>query len=456
MKTVVRPETEMKNSGIEYIGKIPNDWEVRKAGYLGAKITDYVASGSFATLAQNVQYLDEPDYARLIRTVDLSGSVNKQPVYVSKEAYKFLSNSNLFGGELILPNIGSVGCVYQYKKIYEHATLAPNSILLDMKENNRFYFYWFSNPIVGESLKMLGNSTVQVKFNKSQLRQYMLPRPPLSEQQAIADYLDETCSKIDEIIAEAKASIDEYKELKQSVIFEAVTKGLDKNVEMKAVNLEYLDSCPMDWNILPVSILFDFWGGFAYKSDRFCEETNNQVVRLGNVKDDELRLNSNPVYVSDEYADDSSKAAIKVDDILFTMTGTRGKGDYFYTLIITEDDLKEKNLFLNQRVGCFRKAYHTVYMPYYNYLLKSPKIRERVFLYETGTANQGNIGIENINRIRLYNPPMKVQKNIVRMLNQKCNTIDSLITEKESLINDLEAYKKSLIYEVVTGKRRVV
>ena len=118
MKTVIRPETEMKNSGIEYIGKIPNDWEVRKVGYLAAKITDYVASGSFATLAQNVQYLDEPDYARLIRTVDLSGSVNKQPVYVSKEAYKFLSNSKLFGGELILPNIGTVGCVYQYKKFF--------------------------------------------------------------------------------------------------------------------------------------------------------------------------------------------------------------------------------------------------------------------------------------------------------------------------------------------------
>lgn len=162
------------------------------------------------------------------------------------------------------------------------------------------------------------------------------------------------------------------------------------------------------------------------------------------------------MYVSNEYANASSKAAIKVDDILFTMTGTRGKGDYFYTLIITENDLKDRNLLLNQRVGCFRKAYHTVYMPYYNYLLKSSKIRERVFLYETGTANQGNIGIENINRIRLYNPPMEVQKKIVITLKHKCSEIDSLITEKESLINDLEAYKKSLIYEVVTGKRRVV
>ena len=266
VKTVIRPKTEMKNSGIEYIGKIPNDWEVRKVGYLAAKITDYVASGSFATLAQNVQYLDEPDYARLIRTVDLSGSVNKQPVYVSKEAYKFLSNSNLFGGELILPNIGSVGCVYQYKKIYEHATLAPNSILLDMKENNRFYFYWFSNPIVGESLKILGNSTVQVKFNKSQLRQYMLPRPPLSEQQAIADYLDKTCSKIDEIIAEAKASIDEYKELKQSVIDKAVLHGLCNGM-MKDSGNDLIGKIPLSWEMRKLKYVADFNPGITTAYD---------------------------------------------------------------------------------------------------------------------------------------------------------------------------------------------
>lgn len=442
---MIRPETEMKDSGIEWIGDIPKEWSVGKVKH------EFYATKTIVGDKVN-------DYERLALT--LNGVIKR-----SKDAgdglqpekfdgYQILKEHELVFKLIDLANVSTsrVG-LSPYTGIVSPAYI----VLHHRKDMNPSYGeYYFLSMWMNEVFNHIGGDGVRSALNAKDLLNIPYLKVSPDEQQAIADYLDETCSKIDEIIAEAKASIDEYKELKQSVIFEAVTKGLDKNVEMKAVNLEYLDSCPLDWNILPVSILFDFFGGFAYKSDRFCEETNNQVVRLGNVKDDELRLNSNPVYVSDEYADDSSKAAIKVDDILFTMTGTRGKGDYFYTLIITEDDLKEKNLFLNQRVGCFRKAYHTVYMPYYNYLLKSPKIRERVFLYETGTANQGNIGIENINRIRLYNPPMEVQKNIVRMLNQKCNTIDSLITEKESLINDLESYKKSLIYEVVTGKRRVV
>lgn len=432
----------MKESGIEWVGLIPNTWSVIPNKYVMHKeknLCEKWTGEDVMSLTMN---------GVIVR--DLQNPTGKMPA--TFDGYQYIEDGDLL---MCLFDIDvTPRCV---GKVTHDGVTSPaysNFKIHDNASRDYFYYYYLMVDNTKELLHLAKN--LRHSFTEEQLGQLKVPMPPLSEQKAIADYLDETCSKIDEIIAEAKASIDEYKELKQSVIFEAVTKGFDKNVEMKAVNLEYLDSCPLDWNILPVSILFDFFGGFAYKSDRFCEETNNQVVRLGNVKDDELRLNSNPVYVSDEYADDSSKAAIKVDDILFTMTGTRGKGDYFYTLIITEDDLKEKNLFLNQRVGCFRKAYHTVYMPYYNYLLKSPKIRERVFLYETGTANQGNIGIENINRIRLYNPPMEVQKNIVRMLNQKCNTIDSLITEKESLINDLETYKKSLIYEVVTGKRRVV
>lgn len=434
----------MKNTGMLWLGQIPVDWELGKVKY------------AFNRKKEKSTEKD-PTVLSLARTgVKVRDiSTNEGQLAASYEGYNPVEPNDLLLNPMDL--VSGANC--SISKVSGVISPAYVNLRAKIGFEPRYYDYYFKTQYWNMGFFAHGKGVSfenRWTLNDATLKDYYIPMPLLSEQQTIADYLDETCSKIDEIIAEAKASIDEYKGLKQSVIFEAVTKGLDKNVEMKAVNLEYLDSCPMDWNILPVSILFDFFGGFAYKSDRFCEETNNQVVRLGNVKDDELRLNSNPVYVSDEYADDSSKAAIKVDDILFTMTGTRGKGDYFYTLIITEDDLKEKNLFLNQRVGCFRKAYHTVYMPYYNYLLKSPKIRERVFLYETGTANQGNIGIENINRIRLYNPPMEVQKNIVRMLNQKCNTINSLIAEKESLIKDLESYKKSLIYEVVTGKRRVV
>lgn len=431
---MIKPEAGMKDSGVKYIGLIPRTWKIVQLKYC----TDCLDG----------------------KRIPIDASLRKSGIYPYWGAGRIMDyvDDYIFDERLVL--LGEDGAPF-----FDDFRPVSHSIDGKVWVNNHIHVLRTKDNVVDSYLVHALNSvdyheyingSILNKLTQSNMNRIKIPLPSYIEQQAIGDYLDETCSKIDEIIAEAKASIDEYKKLRQGVIFEAVTKGLDKNVEMKAINLEYLDSCPADWNILPVSILFDFFGGFAYKSDRFCEETNNQVIRLGNVKDDELRLNSNPVYVSDEYANDSSKAAIKVDDILFTMTGTRGKGDYFYTLIITEDDLKEKNLFLNQRVGCFRKAYHTVYMPYYNYLLKSPKIRERVFLYETGTANQGNIGIESINRIRLYNPPMEVQKNIVRILDQKCSTIDSLITEKGSLINDLEAYKKSLIYEVVTGKRRVV
>lgn len=441
VKTVIRPKTEMKNSGIEYIGKIPNDWEVRKVGYLAAKITDYVASGSFATLAQNVQYLDEPDYARLIRTVDLSGSVNKQPVYVSKEAYKFLSNSNLFGGELILPNIGSVGCVYQYKKIYEHATLDPNSILLDMKENNRFYFYWFSNPIVGESLKILGNSTVQVKFNKSQLRQYMLPRPPLSEQQAIADYLDKTCSKIDEIIAEAKASIDEYKELKQSVIDKAVLHGLCNGM-MKDSGNDLIGKIPLSWEMRKLKYVADFNPGIttAYDAQKEVGYVPMNCVKNGYMNPLSARLS------------DMSTGLTGFQDgdiVIAKVTPCFENGN-----IAVAENLEQGVAFGSSELFVIRT--HSINRRFMLYYLQNSVFKNQCISTMTGTGGLKRVSGYFVNNAYITYPPENEQQVIVNYLDEAVKNMDSLITEKESLINDLEAYKKSLIYEVVTGKRRVV
>lgn len=438
----------MVNSEKLWTGKVPDNWKFYKGKYVFGERSERGNTVNLQLLSPTQKFGVIPQ--------SLYDELTSMKSVKVKEDTDLSTFKTIHAGDFCI-SLRSFQGGFEYSE-YE-GVVSPAYRVLYPKVDicAGYYKYLFKEQqFIGEMNSYCQSLRDGKNISYSDFGKTLIPYPPLPEQQAIADYLDEVCSKIDEIIAEAKASIEEYKELKQAVIFEAVTKGLDRNVEIKDVNIEYLESCPMDWHILPISMLFDFFGGFAYKSDRFCEKTNNQVVRLGNVKDDELRLNSNPVYVSDEYANASSKATIKVDDILFTMTGTRGKGDYFYTLIITENDLKDRNLLLNQRVGCFRKAYHTVYMPYYNYLLKSSKIRERVFLYETGTANQGNIGIENINRIRLYNPPMEVQKNIVITLKHKCSEIDSLITEKEALIADLEAYKKSLIYELVTGKRRVV
>ncbi len=219
------PNTPMRDSGIEWIGSIPEHWEVTKFYRICSVITDFVASGSFESLRINVPYLDYPDYAMLVRTVDLSGKGRTaEKVYISKHSYDFLSNSNLFGGEIILPNIGaSVGDVYIVPNLYERMSLAPNSIMFKTKQCDRYWYYYFYSEAGKQSIFDICQSTAQPKFNKTELRDIRVCVPTKNEQQAIADYLDEKCADIDSLIQTKQSKIDSLKEYKKSIIYEYVT-----------------------------------------------------------------------------------------------------------------------------------------------------------------------------------------------------------------------------------------
>lgn len=220
----LNPNVKMKDTHIEWIGSIPAHWEIRKVNSITEKITDFVASGSFESLRNNVIYLDKPDYAVLVRTVDLSNSQKKEKVYVSKESYEFLSNSNLFGGEIILPNIGaSIGKVFIFEPFYDNSTLGPNSIMVNMKGNNRYFYYLFLSSLLNQKIKILDNSSAQEKFNKTQFRQLSIVNPPKEEQDEIAGYLDERCNYIDNIISKKEEIILNLGEYKKSLIYEYVT-----------------------------------------------------------------------------------------------------------------------------------------------------------------------------------------------------------------------------------------
>lgn len=216
-------DAEMKDSGIEWIGEIPKHWKVNKIGRICKVVTDFVASGSFASLAKNVTYLDEEDYAMLIRTVDLSNkrdAINR--VYVDKNSYDFLRNSNLFGGEIILPNIGSVGDVYLVPKLYDKMTLGPNSIMIKTKYCDKYYYYLLS--VVGKLILInLSAGSTQAKFNKTELKEVRLAQPPINEQKAIAEYLDHKTSAINEAIDGKRAQLVTLDEYKKSIIYEYVT-----------------------------------------------------------------------------------------------------------------------------------------------------------------------------------------------------------------------------------------
>ncbi|MBE6864938.1 MAG: hypothetical protein E7495_10345 [Ruminococcus flavefaciens] len=179
---------------------------------------------------------------------------------------------------------------------------------------------------------------------------------------------------------------------------------------------------PDSWCWCKLSDIVSFIGGYAYNSSDFISSSQNQVLRLGNVKPDELKLSAKPVFISDALAEATVAFRCKTDDILLTMTGTRKKRDYFFTVRIL---CEEPPLFINQRVGCLR-AYVTSMSHWLTWILKSETVLSQVFQYETGTANQGNLGAENIMKTLIPLPPLEELHRIVAKIEELIQYCDKL------------------------------
>lgn len=193
----------MSNSYYEKVGNdvkkiavpfnIPDSWIWCRIGSYVPVITDYVASGSFASLNENVKYYQSPNYAILVRTCDFKTNFSSSLVWTDKHGYEFLSNSNLFGGELILSNIGaSIGKVFIVPKLPYRMTLAPNSIMVKATndELNKYLLFVFQSAYGQNLLKSISFSSAQAKFNKTDFRKQLIPVPPLNEQIKLMHHLE--------------------------------------------------------------------------------------------------------------------------------------------------------------------------------------------------------------------------------------------------------------------------
>lgn len=445
---------EYKDSGVAWIGEVPKHWEVKKMNYHCSTITDFVASGSFADLKRNVQYLEEPDYAMLIRTVDLSSNDKKQPpVYISKSSYEFLSNSNLVGGEIILPNIGAVGNVYIVPKLYKHMSLAPNAIMVKSYGKDKYLYYYFKSKPGVDSLTLIGKSTVQDKFNKTELRSLRVLVPPVTEQVAIAAYLDTHCAKIDNLISIQQKRIALLQELKQSVITHAVTKGLNPNVEMKQSAVEWIGDVPKHWEVRKIkqccnkeqySIKTGPFGS-QLKGEELMSQGDVSVYSQQNVINNDF--NKIRYFVSNKKAKSLSSFYTRANDVLITSRGTIGKAAILQPLypkgilhpcliairLDQEVCLPEwLTMYINE-TDCFKTD------------ISVNSNATTIDVIYTGTLKDIYIPI----------PPISEQAAIASYLDHKCATIDTSISNAQHQIDLLQEYKQSLITEVVTGKRKV-
>lgn len=199
-------------------------------------------------------------------------------------------------------------------------------------------------------------------------------------------------------------------------------------------------------------LLNELLGGFSYKSNSFIKKGNNQVIRLGNIRPGRLRLDENAVFISDDLALETVKYSLKENDILITMTGTKGKRDYCYTVRLEKNKFQSRTLFLNQRVGCFRYN-HLMDFLFLDIVLKNDLILDNMYASSTGTANQANIGVTILNEVLVPLPPLNEQKRIVEKVNELMslyNTLEEKLSKKEAIAERLVG---AVVNKITNGKQ---
>ena len=284
----------------------------------------------------------------------------------------------------------------------------------------------------------LGNDGVRSSLNASDMLSLPFLLPPLSEQQKIADFLDEKVKEIDNAIEKTKESIELYKKYKQAIIDNAVIGGVN-NQAMKNSGLDWCPNIPNNWAVTSPKILFALRNEKAIPGERQLTASQQYGVIY---QDDYMRMTGTRVVVVEK--DFSILKHVEKGDFVISMRSFQGGIEY------------------SDNSGCISSAYvmlipnkKYVYDPYFKWLFKSAKyinaIQSTTNLVRDGQAMR----YSNFAQVKLFLVPLNEQKRIAEYLDDTCKKIDAVIDEKEKMIQHLNAYKKSLIYEYVTGKKEV-
>lgn len=363
-------------------------------------------------------------------------------------------------------NVGSIGLVSDDTK----GLISPAYVVFKPKPNSiipELLFKFLKSDEGLRQIKFYARGTVRQALRFEDLCNIEITIPEYKEQQILYNKLINSQEASNVLDDELQNQLELLKKLRQQLLQDAVQgklvpqsksdepasellkkikaekakliaeKKLKKEKDFPPIKPEEIPfDIPENWVWCRLGDLCtELLGGFAFDSTRYSKtETPNQVIRLGNVKPNQLVLETTPVFIDDDYSREAVRAKLHKGDILITMTGTRAKKDYLFSMCLNESDLETKTLFLNQRVGCFRFG-SFITNNYINITLKDLRLLQAVFDSSTGAANQANIGVAALKDILIPLPPLSEQKRIVQNLNelmQYCNELEASIKQSES------------------------
>ncbi len=414
---------EMKDSGIEWVGTIPAHWSTMPNKYVMRKIK-----------VINPTYNGEN-----ILSLTVNGVIVRDLEAGGKMPSSFDGYQILYKGNLLM-------CLFDYDVTPRCIGLIKDSGISSpaysqfvlQRGNDAAYFYYYYLMVDHTKALLHRAKNLRHSFTEEQLGAIKVPVPPIVEQKKIANYLDSKCSEIDAISADIQKEIETLEQYKRSVITEAVTKGLNPDVEMEDSRIEWVGSIPAHWGVHPLYYYFSE----RKKKNYLGQEQNLLSLSYGKVirKD----INTSEGLLPDSF---NGYNIIEPGDIVLRLTDLQNDKRSLRTGLVTEH-------------GIITSAYVTlkaakeVVPEYFHYLLHAYDVMK--VLYNMGNGVRQGLNYSELSKMHIIAPPIDEQKNIVGYLDSKCKEIESIIASKKQQLTVIDSYKKSLIYEYVTGKKEVI
>lgn len=427
----------MKDSGYPWIGEIPLNWEIRRLRFLG-EVSGGMANKKPEDFGHGTPFIS---YKNVYKNMTIRDDYGDCVEATKSDLVKYSVNygDTLFtGSSETADELGlSSTCINEI----ENATFNGFCMRFrpyDLSESNpEFLKYFFRNHSVRTQLSAYDNSITRANLSQSKLKDVVIIVPPRYEQSKIAGFLDEKCAEIDKVLEKTRASVEEYKKLKQSIITQAVIKGVRGDRPMKNSGIEWIGVVPEEWNVKRGKALF-------HEVKNQSTTGTEELLTVSQYTGITPRSQKNVTMFQSESL--VGYKIVEIGDVgantMWLWDGAIGVSTYRGVI--------------SPSYNVYRQSNGDYDSKYLDYLLRNPLLVQHYESRSTGIrASRLRLYPQQFLSIMFPVPDINEQKTIAEYLDTKCKGIETLIEKKNKLIADLEEYKKSLIYEYVTGKKEV-
>ena len=432
--------TKMKESGIDWIGKIPEEWEVIKV-----KFFTYMKGRIGWQGLKADEFIDEGPY--LVTGTDFkNGRVNWDTAYhISQKRYEQAPEIQLKQGDLLVTKDGTVGKLALIDELPDSASLNSHLLVLRPLFNrydNHFLYYVLSSLEFKNYFQKVSIGSTMDSLSQEKMGEFIFALPNINEQNSISRYLDKKTAQLDKVKSLLEEQIQKLKDYRASLIYETVTKGLDKTVPMKDSGIDWIGQLPQGWEVKRLKDYVDFQTGTTPPQSIGVNQERKGVCwfKPGDFSDESIDLTSAENYITSEIVNQQKLSVYPEKTILVVGIASIGKVGY-----------SENSSYSNQQITAL-KVIGQIFPKYLAYFMFSSGqyIRETALYTVVPIINN-----QYLSSLKIVLPNLEEQESIVEYLDRQIMQINKMIVIKNEQIKNINKQRQTLIYDYVTGKRRV-